>query len=93
MKLKIKFRAKNIRNDVIINKQSSVVDLNEIIAKLTKELEILRRYCASLERELQSMKGSGFDMKNFKKKVRTIFIFSELIYYSCMMNLVKSLHH
>ncbi len=45
----------------------SVEELNAIIDKLNKELQLLKLYIVSLEREL--VDKTGIDLQEFKKKV------------------------
>eukprot|EP00727_Mastigamoeba_balamuthi_P002533 m51a1_g12277 putative kinesin heavy chain (626) ;mRNA; f:227839-232418 len=49
-------RAKTIKNKPKVNKMLSAAELQRIVEKLTKELEILRAYCAQLEKQIDPRK-------------------------------------
>jgi kinesin family protein 5 len=66
--LKFGQRAKAIKNPVTQNKQRSVEELNRIIDKLTAELNVLKKYVAAVEKELETSKGPEWSLADFKKK-------------------------
>lgn len=65
--LKFGQRAKSIKNVVKINQQRSVKELEAIVENLTKELNLLRAYVASLEDCILSIEPN-FDLAALKKK-------------------------
>ena len=64
-------RAKSIKNNVKVNKQRSVEELNRLLAKLSKEFELLKIYCSELEAEIIRL-NPKFDLA-LAKKVRIFF--------------------
>ena len=59
-------RAKSIKNTVKVNKQRSVEELNRILAKLSKEFEMLKAYCTELEAEILRL-NPKFDLNSIRK--------------------------
>jgi hypothetical protein len=59
---------------VTINQQKSVAELNAIIAKLTAELESLRRYAARLEKDLL-LRDPKYDLNKVREEVLALFFF------------------
>jgi PH domain/Kinesin motor domain len=64
--LKFGLRAKTIKNEVRQNVQRSVQELNAIIRKLTRDLDIAEAYIAALEREARAGIPLGFDVDAFR---------------------------
>lgn len=62
----MRYRAKSIKNTVKVNKQRSVEELNRILAKLSKEFEMLKAYCTELEAELLRL-NPKFDFATLRK--------------------------
>jgi kinesin family protein 5 len=67
--LKFGQRAKSLKNRVTINQQKSVAELNAIIAKLTAELESLRRYAAKLEKDIL-LRDPKYDLNKVREECR-----------------------
>eukprot|EP01114_Cavostelium_apophysatum_P013371 TRINITY_DN3225_c0_g1_i1.p1 TRINITY_DN3225_c0_g1~~TRINITY_DN3225_c0_g1_i1.p1 ORF type:complete len:1612 (-),score=534.39 TRINITY_DN3225_c0_g1_i1:42-4877(-) len=65
--LKFGQRAKTIKNAVTQNKLRSVEELNIIINKLNLELDAMKKYVATLEKELADSKGPQWDVATFRK--------------------------
>jgi hypothetical protein len=47
----------------------SVAELNAIIEKLTKDLNLLHSYVTALEKELVDVNGPNWDLQAFRKLV------------------------
>lgn len=62
-------RAKTIKNKAKINQQRSIEELELIVKKLTRELQLVKRYARRLEDELKTSKGEDFDIETLRKSI------------------------
>lgn len=82
-------RAKSLKNKVTINQQKSVAELNAIIAKLTAELESLRRYAARLEKDLL-LRDPKYDLNKVREEVLPLFFSTYRVLSNLLVNVRKS---